>query len=95
MLKRAAVATILSGYLLAQPAAAQSGGAISGVVRDSADHPMPETDVVLIPAKRRARTDSLGRFEFRSLDDGQYVVRARRVGYLPTEWSVKLSRRDT
>ena len=52
---------------------------------------MPETDVVLIPAKRRARTDSLGRFEFRSLDDGQYVVRARRVGYLPTEWSVKLS----
>jgi len=91
MVRRAAVAAILSGLLFVQPAAAQPGGAITGVVRDSADHPMPEADVVLIPAKRRARTDSLGRFEFRSLDDGQYVVRARRVGYLPTEWSVKLS----
>jgi len=91
MLRRAAVAAFLSGLLLAQPAAAQPGGAIAGVVRDSADRPMPEADVVLIPAKRRARTDSLGRFEFRSLGDGQYVVRARRVGYLPTEWSVKLS----
>jgi len=91
MLRRAAIAAILSGPLLAPRTAAQPGGAISGVVRDSADHPMPETDVVLIPARRRARTDSLGRFDFRSLDDGQYVVRARRVGYLPTEWSVKLS----
>jgi len=91
MLRRAAVAAFLSGLPLAQPAAAQPGGAIAGVVRDSADRPMPEADVVLIPAKRRARTDSLGRFEFRSLGDGQYVVRARRVGYLPTEWSVKLS----
>src|SRR5215467_2074155 len=92
MLKHAAMAIVIAGAtLLSEAALAQSGGAISGVVRDSADRLVPEADVVLIPAKRRARTDSLGRFEFRALDDGQYVVRARRVGFLPTEWSVKLS----
>lgn len=90
MLKRALVATAIPA-LLAGAAAAQSGGAITGAVRDSTGRPMAETDVVLVPAGRRARTDSLGRFEFRSLDDGQYVLRARRLGYLPTEWSVKLS----
>jgi hypothetical protein len=61
------------------------------VVRDSTDRLVPEADVVLIPARRRARTDSLGRFEFQALDDGEYVLRARHVGYVPTEWSVKLS----
>jgi hypothetical protein len=93
MLKRIAFAAAFLGVpLFAGATMAQSGGAVTGVVRDSMDRPMPEADVVLIPAKRRARTDSLGRFEFRSLDDGQYVVRARRIGYLPTEWSVKLSK---
>src|SRR5215831_12906146 len=92
MLKRIAVAGLVCSALgLPAATAAQSGGAITGVVRDSTDRLVPEADVVLIPAKRRARTDSLGRFQFHALDDGQYVVRARRVGYLPTEWSVKLS----
>lgn len=31
---------------------------------------VPAADVVLIPVNRHARTDSVGRFEFRSLDDG-------------------------
>ena len=92
MLKRiASAAIVLCGPLFSDTAVAQTGGAISGVVRDSADRLVPGADVVLIPARRGARTDSLGRFDFRSLDDGQYVLRARRVGYLPTEWSVKLS----
>lgn len=89
---RISLALIVLLVFLGRPALAQSAGAISGVVRDSASLPVPDADVVLIPAKRHARTDSVGRFEFRGLDDGQYVVRARRVGYGPAEWSVKLAK---
>jgi carboxypeptidase family protein len=78
--------------LAAQTSIAQSTGAIGGVVRDSANQPVAAADVVLIPAKRHARTDSLGRFEFLALEDGEYVVRARRIGYGPAEWSVKLAK---
>ena len=78
--------------LVARAALAQGGGAIGGVVRDSTNRPIPAADVALMPLNRHARTDSLGRFEFRSLDDGAYVVRARRVGYGPTEWSVQLAK---
>lgn len=76
--------------LVARVAVAQTA-AVSGVVRDSANHPVAGADVVLSPARRLVRTDSLGRFAFSSLDAGQYVVRARRLGYIPAEWSVKLS----
>ncbi len=78
--------------LITRATMAQSTGTIAGAVRDSAGQPVPGVDVVLIPAIRHVRTDSLGRFEFRALDDGQYVVRARRVGYGPAEWSVKLAK---
>ena len=74
--------------LLAQ----QSAPRIAGVVRDSANQPMANVDVVVIPGSRRARTDSTGRFEIGSLDPGRYVVRARRLGYAPAEWSVDLSK---
>ena len=76
--------------VFARVAAAQTA-AITGVVRDSANQPVASADVVLSPARRLVRTDSLGRFTFSSLDAGQYVVRARRLGYVPAEWTVKLS----
>jgi hypothetical protein len=53
---------------------------------------MPNADVFIAPGERRVRTDSTGRFAFESLGAGQYVVRARRVGYGPAEWSVDLSK---
>jgi len=90
MLKRVAIAAAVLNVLV-QGAAAQSSGTISGVVRDSTDRPVAGADVVLVPARRLARTDSAGRFEFQSVGEGQYVLRARRLGFLPTEWSVKLS----
>jgi hypothetical protein len=76
--------------LLARVAIAQAS-AIIGVVRDSANQPVAGADVVLSPTRRLVRTDSLGRFAFSLLDAGQYVVRARRLGYIPAEWDVKLS----
>ena len=77
--------------LSARVASAQSGGRISGIVRDSALVPVPNADVLVMPSERRVRTDSAGRFEVTGLEAGKYTVRARRFGYLPSEWSVDLS----
>jgi CheY-like chemotaxis protein len=78
--------------LVGRHADAQRGAVIRGFVRDSAQHPMPNADVIVAPSNRRVRTDSTGRFVFDSLEAGQYTVRARRVGYAPAEWSVDLSK---
>jgi len=78
--------------LLARGMAAQGSGSIRGVVRDSTQRPMSNADVFITPGNRRVRTDSTGRFAFDSLGAGQYIVRARRVGYGPTEWSIDLSK---
>ena len=93
MLTRLALLLCLA-LTFAQPLAAQGGtGAhIAGVVRDSANQPMPSVDVVVIPGARRARTDSMGHFDIGPLEPGQYQVRARRLGYFPAEWSVDLSK---
>jgi hypothetical protein len=77
---------------LARGVVAQGSASIRGVVRDSTQRPMPNADVFIVPGNRRARTDSTGRFAFDSLGGGQYIVRARRVGYGPVEWSVDLSK---
>ena len=90
MKKSATVLALLVTTLFAHAAGAQAS--IRGVVRDSANRPMPNADVIVVPANRRARTDSTGRFSFDSLGGGQYIVRARRVGYGPTEWTVELSK---
>jgi carboxypeptidase family protein len=90
MRKRAAIVIALVA-LMSRSAAAQSG-VVTGTVRDSADHPLPDVDVLLIPVRRHVRSDSAGRFTFRAIDDGQYVLRVQRIGYTPAEWSVKLSK---
>ena len=76
----------------ARGASGQGSASIRGVVRDSASRPMPNADVIVAPGNKHARTDSTGRFAFESLGAGQYIVRARRVGYGPTEWTVDLSK---
>ena len=84
---------LMLGVLLlsARASSAQSGGRISGVVRDSAATPVTDADILVLPSERRVRTDSAGRFEISGLGSGKYTVRARRFGYVPTEWSVDLS----
>jgi hypothetical protein len=85
------VALSLGILLIASAARAQSAS-IRGTVRDSSSRPMPNADVILAPAGRRARTDSTGRFAFDSLDAKQFTIRARRVGYGPAEWTIDLSK---
>ena len=76
---------------IASVARAQTAS-IRGTVRDSSARPMINAEVVVDPSGRRVRTDSTGRFVFDSLDAKQFTIRARRVGYAPTEWTIDLSK---
>ena len=75
----------------ARVATAQTGARITGTVRDSTATPVPNADILVVPADRRVRADSDGHFEVAGLKGGKYTVRARRFGYVPGEWSVDLS----
>lgn len=90
MLKTLACAA--ATLVIAAESLSGQSASIRGVVRDSLDRPMANADLLVIPSGRRARTDSTGRFAFLALEGRGYTVRARRVGYLPTEWSVDLSK---
>jgi hypothetical protein len=61
------------------------GGTLKGVVRDSADRPVANAEVVATPGPHHARTDSLGRFTMTSVGGGQFVLHARKLGYSPGE----------
>ena len=67
------------------------GGTITGFVRDSAAAPIAGADIMLRPGAQRTRTDSAGRFTISGLDPASYTVVARKVGFLPETWDVKLT----
>src|SRR5689334_918526 len=77
-------------FLLASALRAQ--GTISGVVLDPAGHPIRDVDVMIIGDKARGRTDSTGRFTIANVDKGFYHVRARRIGFVPSEVTTDLSK---
>src|SRR5688500_8382367 len=81
--------------LFSLPAMAQEptrGATISGTVRDSASQPIPAADIIAQPGNHRTRSDSAGNFLLTGLDGGTYVVAARKVGFAPERWDVKLSK---
>jgi hypothetical protein len=91
-LPRAVIFSLVVVAVMARIADAQSTATIRGVVRDSTGRPMANADVIAIPGNLRARTDSTGRFMFGEMENGRYVLRARRVGYSPVEWTVDLQK---
>jgi len=79
-------AATLALAVLAAPAFAQQqtrGATIAGTVLDSSSLPVPSADVVAQPGNHRTRSDSAGNFLLTGLDDGNYIVAARKVGYAP------------
>ena len=88
LLSGMAVIVLCSSAALAQ----RAGGTITGVVRDTAGKPVPAANVSLHPGDRRAQTDSSGRFSIDGLGEDNYTVRARKFGYRPDSWDVKLSK---
>lgn len=71
---------------------ATSGGTITGIVKDSASRPLVGADVIAHPGAQRTRTDSTGHFIFTGLGADNYTVRARKVGFAPEDFDVKLSK---
>jgi hypothetical protein len=88
---RATTSATLFSLLLASTAAAQQGATITGTVRDSASRPVANADVVALPGTHRARSDSAGKFTIAGLDGGSYTVRARKLGFAPSETTVDIS----
>ena len=89
---RHVISSFLIGLSLAAPAAAQKGATITGLTKDSLNRPVPNAEVVARPGGRRTRSDSVGRFTLRELDGGNYTVSARKFGYNPVTWDVKLEK---
>ena len=90
------IASIVVTILLAFPSLAgaqqpAAGGVIAGVVRDSAARPVAGADIVVRPGDRRTRSDSGGRFIVTGLGADHFIVRARKLGYAPTQFDVSLS----
>jgi len=86
-----ATTAVMVSLLLAATAGAQQGATITGTVRDSASRPVANADVVALPGVHRARTDSAGKFTIAGMDGGSYTVRARKLGFAPTETTVDIS----
>jgi Carboxypeptidase regulatory-like domain len=94
MSRRIALQFGILALAIALPAQAQQpdGGRITGIVRDSASLPVAGADVIAHPGERRTHTDSAGRFIFSDLDADHYTIRARKLGYAPEDFDVKLSK---
>jgi len=86
------LAAVLALPAMAQQPSPPRGATIAGTVRDSAAQPVPGADVIAQPGSHRTRSDSAGNFLFTGLDGGTYVVAARKVGFAPERWDVKLSK---
>ncbi len=68
----------------AAPLAAQSNGAIAGVVRDAqTGAPLALVTVSVEHGRRGAITDSAGRYRIREVRSGSYALRAVLIGYTP------------
>lgn len=82
-------ALAIARVAVAQQATPDSASRISGVVLTSDDRPVPAADVALI-GLGAARTDSLGRFDFRGVPTGAVLVRVQRLGFAPIMQSVQV-----
>lgn len=82
-----AAAAVVAARPVAVPSAAAIRPALpaapplTGVVRDSAGRPLPNVTVALPALQRQTTTNEEGRFAFRGLPAGTYVVNAFQVGY--------------
>ncbi len=75
---------LLIGAIAASGIGAQvRSGAVSGVVKDDAGHPIPNVEVVALAIPRTVRTDSVGEFLLPPIPSGEVEISFRRLPYQP------------
>ena len=91
-----AVPKQLDRVVVEAPGASRRRGtsSISGSVVDSTGRPIANADVRLLGAGLSTVVDSFGRFEFRLLAAGSYIVRARRIGLAPGTYVIQIADDD-
>jgi hypothetical protein len=80
---------------VAWPAFAQSVGAISGTIKDSAGVPIPGVEVVVLQARAAVHSDSLGVFRFADIPAGKRQLHFRRLGFSPKSVDADISEGKT
>ncbi len=94
---RAAVGCMLATLLMAAPRASGqvASGAIAGRLVDRATHaPVAGAEVYVLALRRPVISDSNGGFLHRGLRPGTNVVQVRRIGYVKTEWPIRVPEGD-
>ena len=67
---------------------------ISGVVIDSTLQPLQDVELQLMGTGRHATSYESGMFFFAGLAQGDYVVRARRMGFVPANFTVRVGKSE-
>ena len=86
---------ILPFFALAGKNETDSLGTISGVVFTSDGQPAAYVTVLIKNTKKGAITNSDGKFEFKKIKKGNYILSASLLGYTPTEISVEVKQNET
>lgn len=85
-----AILCVAGAVLPAASLRAQSPGAVTGSVTDSAGLPLVGAEVMLDETALRALTDERGEFRIVGAPAGPVVLRARRLGFLPSQTRVEV-----
>jgi hypothetical protein len=81
--------------VLASIASAQSVGAISGTIRDSAGTPIPGVEVVVLQRRGAVYSDSGGVFRFADVVAGKHELHFRRLGFSPKSLDANIAEGKT
>jgi TonB family protein len=86
------VVIAVSACALSVSASAQGTTYVSGIVTDASGAPIVEARVGIDGMSYTTATDSVGRFRVTGVAPGNLVIRARRLGFAPTEASIVVPR---
>lgn len=87
----AVIVVVLAAALPADSVRAQAVGSIDGIVLDSARLPLAGVEIVVDGTPLRAATNEKGEFRMGGIPLGTAVVRARRLGFTPSQARVEVS----
>lgn len=79
-----------TAFLVVVQGEAHAQNQIRGRVRDENGNPVSFAQVELTPGNRRIVADRAGEFVFGALASGEYELRLRRIGFTPTQLTVRV-----